>query len=335
MSAGAQTLQTAQPASERIWSRWVELQTATLSARYRIVEDSRGETASNQVQHREVFRGRFKFDAAGRYSVNAGVSSGSRFLSLWNNTGAGTGKATTNLYLRQLYISAQPFAGVEIQYGGLGLLRGESSEITSYDNDGYIMGERLSVKLPKRLFFDEIAVTYAHLGDLNTPGVNNRWRRLKQSNYHQFLVSKKFGERVAVSADYTFQDGTETLRQAVKLDLHEARLIDTLRFENYERLDVHPAYGFALTGEKQVTKRFKLTGGYARIDRFYGGLNASRFNFGHRVFLLGSYDFTPEFTVSTFYGRAVNKNYIESNRARFDVVFSYDLIKGLKRGGIL
>lgn len=148
-------------------------------------------------------------------------------------------------------------------------------------------------------------------------------------------MSKKFGERVAASADYTFQDGAEILRQAVKLDLHEARLIDTLRFENYERLDVHPAYGFALTGEKQVTKRFKLTGGYARIDRFYGGLNSSRFNFGHRVFLFSSYALTPEFTVSTLYGRAVNKNYAESNRARFDVVFSYDLIKGLKRGGIL
>src|SRR5262249_7556930 len=38
---------------------------------------------------------------------------------------------------------------------------------------------------------------------------------------------------------------------------------------------------------------------HAQIDRFYGGLNADRFNFGHRVFLLGSYAITPEFTVST------------------------------------
>jgi hypothetical protein len=158
---------------------------------------------------------------------------------------------------------------------------------------------------------------------------------LKQSNYHQFLVSKKFGARVAASADYTFQAGTETLRQAVKLDLHEARLIDTLRFEDYERLDVHPAYGFALAGERRVTKRFTLTGGYAHIDRFYGGLNADRFNFGHRLFLLGSYSLTPEFTVSTFYSHAVNKDYAASYRARFEVLFSCDLVKGLKRAGIL
>lgn len=170
----------------------------------------------------------------------------------------GTGEAATNLYLKQLYVSAQPFNGIEIQYGGLGVSRGESSEITSYDNDAFIMGERVSVRMPKRLFFDEIAVTYAYLGDVNTPNINKRYHRLKQSNYHQFLVSKKFGARTAISADYTFQSGVETLRQAVKLDLHEARLIDSFRFEDYERLDVHPAYGFTLTAEKRVTKRLTL-----------------------------------------------------------------------------
>ena len=334
-SAGAQTPQSSQPAPERKWTRWFELQAATLTPRYRFIEDGRGETVNNQIQYQDVFRGRFKFDAAGRYSVNAAAGSGNQFIGSWNNAGAGTGNATTNHYLKQLYVSARPLPGVEIQYGGLGLLRGESSEITTYDNDGYIMGERLSVKSPKRLYFDEIAVTYAYFGDLNTPNINKRYHRLKQSNYHQFLVSKKFGARVATSADYTFQAGTETLRQAVKLDLHEARLIDTLRFEDYERIDVHPAYGFALVGERRVTKRFTLTGGYAHIDPSYGGLNADRVNFGHRLFLLGSYALTPEFTISTYYGHAVNRNYAESNRERFEVLFSYDLVRGLKRAGIL
>jgi hypothetical protein len=335
LSAPAQAPQSSQPASDSKWSRWFELQAATLTARYRFIEDNHGETANNQMQYQDVFRGRFKFDAAGHYSINAVAASGNQFIGSWNNTGAGTGQAATNHYLKQLYVSARPFAGVEIQYGGLGLLRGESSEITTYDNDGYIVGERVSVKSPKRLFFDEIAVTYAYLGDTNTPNLDKRYHRLKQSNYHQFLVSKKIGARVAASADYTFQSGAETLRQAVKLDLHEARLLDTIRFEDYERLDVHPAYGFALAGEKHLTKRFTLTGGYAHIDPFYGGLNADRFNFGHRVYVLGSYAIAPEFTVSTFYSHAVNRNYAGSNRARFEVLFSYDLVKGLKRAGIL
>jgi len=325
----------AKPASEKKLSRWFELQTATLTARYRFTEDNHGDTSTNAIQHQEVFRGRFKFDAAGRYSLNATVGSGNQFIGSWNNTGAGTGQVMTNLYLKHLFLSAQPVTGIEIQYGGLGLLRGESSEITSYDNDGYIVGERVSLKIPKRLFFDEISVTYAYLGDLNRPDLNKRYHRLQQSNYHQFLVSKKFGPRVAASADYTFQSGVETLRQAVKLDIHEAKLIDALRYEDYERLDVHPAYGFALVGEKRLNKRFTMTGGYAHIDRFYGGLNADRFNFGHRAFLLAAYAVIPEFTVSSFFDVAVNHTYAESNRFRFEVLFSYDLVKGLKRSGIL
>lgn len=323
------------PASERKWSRWVELQTATLNARYRFTEDIHGETVANSAQHQETFRGRFKFDAAGRYSVNAGLATGNQFIAGWNDTGWGTGDGTARLFLKQLYISAQPRAEVEIQYGGLGMLRGEATELTTYDNDAYIMGERISVKMPKRLFFDEIAVTYAYLGDLNTPDIRKRYHRLKESNYHQFLVSKKLGARAAISADYTFQSGVETLRQAVRLDLREARLIDSLRFENYERLDFHPGYGFAVTAEKRLTKQFTFAGGYAHIDPFYGGLNADRFSFGHRVFVLGSCAITPEFTISTFYNHAVNKNYAGTNRARLEVIFSYDLVKGLKRGGIL
>jgi hypothetical protein len=323
------------PVPEHKWTRWFELLSATITARYRFTEDNKGETSTNAIQHQDVFRGRFKFDPEGRYSINALVGSGNQFIGSWDNTGAGTGQPQANLYLKQVYFSAKPLAGVELQYGGFGLLRGESSEITTYDNDGYILGERVIVKAPKKLFFDEIDVTYAYLGDINTPNINKRYYRLKQSNYHQFLVSKKFGQRVAASADYTFQSGVETLRQAVNLDLHEARVIDSLRFEDYQRLDVHPAFGFNLTGEKHLGKRFTLSGGYAHIDRFYGTLNADRFAFGHRIYFLGSYSVTPEFTVSTFVNHAVNQFYSGTNRTRFEVLFSYDVVKGLKRAGIL
>src|SRR5205823_10201419 len=117
-----------------------------------------------------------------------------------------------------------------------------------------------------KLFFDEVSITYAYLGDLNTPNLNKRYHRLQQSNYHQFLVDKKIGKRAAVSADYTFESGRETLRQAVKLNLPELRVVETIRFENYQRTDVNPAYGFALYGEKTVSGGLVLGGGYARID---------------------------------------------------------------------
>jgi hypothetical protein len=222
-----------------------------------------------------------------------------------------------------------------VQYGGLPLLRGESTAITSYDNDGYLVGERLSLKRPRQFFFDEVSITYAYLGDLTRANLNKRYHRLKQSNYHQFLVSKQFGARTAVSVDYTFHAGVETLREGVTVKLPELKLLDSLRWENYERLDVQPAYGFALTGEKELTKRLTLSGGYAQIDRHYDGLNAGRFGRGRRLFVFGAYALSPEFTVLTFLTRAIGNDYALPNRRRFEVVLSYNLLRSLQRAGLL
>lgn len=316
-------------------SRWIEFQTVTLSARYRFTENSRGLTTNNQLQHNEALKGRFKFDAAGRYSLHAGLFSGNNFTGSWNNTGIGTGNMASNLYLKQLFFSAQPIKGLEVQYGGLYVTRGESTEITSYDNDAYITGQRISVKRPKQLFFDEVSVTYAYLGDLTSPGINRRWRRLGQSNYHQFLVSKRLGKRAVASADYAFQSGVETLRQGIKLNTKEVRFVDLLRFENYQRLDVRPAYGFAVSGEKAVSKRLTIGGGYADIDPNYGGLNSDRFNRGKRLFASGTFALNPEFSVSAFATRGVANNFTVANRTRTDLIFSYNLLKALQRRGFI
>lgn len=315
-------------------ARWFELQTATIGVRYRHAGSSAGATTFSQIQYNEAFQGRVKFDAAGKYSVNAGAFTGNQFVASWDDTGAGTGKPLTNLYLKQLYFSMKPIAGLEAQYGGLHILRGESTEITSYDNDGYIVGERLRLNRPKQLFFDEVSVTYAYLGDLNRPDIFARFHRLGESNYHQFLVKKKLGSRATVSADYTFQAGTETLHQAVKINTAGLRLIDSFRFENYQRLDVKPDYGFAASVEKVLAKRFNLTAGYARIDPNYGGLNADRFNIGKRLYVVGTYALCPEFTVSAYATKAIANHVTLTNNYRFDLVLNYNMLKSLQRLGI-
>ncbi len=104
--------------------RWIEIDTAAITARYRFIENSSGLTTNNQVQDNVALKGRFKFDAKGKYSINAGVFTGNGFTSGWNNTGIGTGHLFTNLYLKQLYLSAKPLNNVELQYGVLYINRG-------------------------------------------------------------------------------------------------------------------------------------------------------------------------------------------------------------------
>jgi hypothetical protein len=316
-------------------TRWFELQNATLTTRYRYIRSSAGEVVANNVQYQNSFKGRLKLDPWGNYSIHAGVFTGSGFTSSWNNMGPGTGRFSANHYLKQLYFAARPLRGIELQYGGLYVSRGESTEITTYDNDAYIVGERLILRHPNRLFFDEISVTYAYLGDLDTSNLNKRLHRVKQANYHQWLVSKNVGGRAALSAEYAFQAGIETLRQAARINTAPLRIFDSVRFENYQRIDVRPEYGFALQGEKTVRKRITLTSGYADVDRFYGGLNGDRYISGKRVFFLASVPISREFTISYFVTRSVGSHDdVLPNRVRAEILFSYNLMKTLQRTGV-
>jgi hypothetical protein len=230
-----------------------------------------------------VFEGQFKFDAGGKLSLNFGLYSGTYFAGGWSDSGWGRGQGTAKPFLKRLYLAARPLEGVEFQYGGLGILKGQTSAITGYADDGYVTGQRLVVERPDKLFFDQVAVTYAYLGDIFAPDMSKRYHRLRQSNFHQFLVSKKLGKRALASADYTFHNGAETLRQAISINTKELHVIDSFRFENYQRIDVNPAYGFAVLGERQVFKRLTLGGGFAQVDRHFGPYNADAFFDGRRV----------------------------------------------------
>jgi hypothetical protein len=330
----ASTIPEAEVTNGRL-TRWFELQMGTINARYRHVVNSAGKTTSNQAQHKESLKGRFKFDKEGRYSLNAGVFSGRNFIAAWNNTGWGTGDAQSNLALKQLFFSATPWKGLEIQYGGLYIARGESTEITSYDDDGYFMGERLGIKRPDKFFFDEISVAYGYLGDSSTPNIAKRFHRLTQSNYHQFLVAKRIGRRTAVSLDYTLEAGRETLRQAINVKVPETHIVDFVRFENYQRIDFKPDYGFALYGQKSLLKWITLGGGYAQIDPNYGSLNSDHFGSGNRLFLMGTLQLPAGFSIAPYATRATASQVPPvSQHTRFDLVVSYNFLKRLRRTGL-
>jgi hypothetical protein len=317
------------PADTPPLRRWFEIDFAQLGARYRVIETSAGDVTSNQVQHREQFRARFKFDPRARYAVHAGLFTGSAFTSGWNNTGVGTGEPIANLRLKQLFAAATPVDGVQGQVGGLYVTRGESTEITTYDEDAYIMGERVQVTRPKQLWFDEIAFTNAQLAYVTTPGVEHRWDGFGDPNYRQFLVRKKIGD-VGASADFTTVDGARTSRAALAVAFAPV----SVRLEGYRRVRVAPAGGFAITLERPLTEWLRASGGYATIDRNYGSLNGDRFERGRRIFATTTITFTRWLNLSLFATRAVAIDFPLPIRTRFDAVLTYNLLDSLRRTGV-
>lgn len=313
-------------------SRWINLRTASLSTRYNYIENSAQSVTNNQGQYQAAFKGAFLLGPDGRLSLEAGVFPGSRFSSGWSGTGWGTSELRTNLYLKQLYLSAKPICGLELQYGGLYFNQGVSTEITGYDYDGYLTGERARVTRPGSFFFDEISITYAYVGEFDQPSVLKRLHRLKQSNYHQFLVAKMIGPRILVSADYTSQSGIKTLREALRVHTKELRLIDVLHFENYQVAGSDSGYGFAAYGEKKIYSKVSVGGGFAQHDR--AGLYSDRFAPGKRIFVNLQMELTPSFSISTSYTQAI-RNSLETNpRTRLDVALNYDLLRTVRKTGI-
>ena len=262
-------------------NRWLEVDALAIATRYRFIKTRAHLTAANQAQFQVVARGRFKFDRKGKYSVYAGVFTGNNITGSWNNSGWGTGDPQSHLYLKQLYFDAKPAKWVEVQVGGLGGYNGENTEITGLDNDVYLMGERVFLRRPKDLNFDEVAITNAFIGDATTPNVFRRFHRLDESNYRQVLVRKQVDNRLSFSADYTFERGVHALHQAVSVKASQL-VVDRVRFENYQRIDSDGGYGFAISGDKRLHERLTLGGGFARIDRPM--FNADGFPPGNRLF---------------------------------------------------
>jgi hypothetical protein len=309
------------------YSRWADWQQFNLGFRYRYIDTSAGVRTNDQAQNSTAIKARFKFDRAAHYAVNAGVFSGASSVSLWNNTGWGSGAPAHDLHLKQLYVAAAPVSGLELQYGGVYVVRGEGTEITTYDNDFYLTGERVTVKRPKQFWFDEISATQAYLGDHKTPGMWDRYHRLAESNYYQLLVGKKFGKRVGVSADYTEVDGVPTWRSAFALKAPEMAVLDGVRVETYARSEVGPTpFGWALAADKKAG-RTSMSGGFASIDEHYGGLNGDYYNRGDRVFGKATANIFRMLAVTGQYTYALDADYAIANKERFDVVFTYDVLK--------
>lgn len=258
----------------------LELQSVTFGLRYRLLENHLGSRSQNWSDHHQGLKLRLRLDRTARYSLTAVAFNGDTFQGSWNLRGVRDGQSSNRVFLKQLYVTGKPLNGVEFQYGGLPIVRGESSEITSYDNDGYLMGQRLALS-PKRVV-DELTVTAGSLGDFRSPSVTRRLHRLSEVNYGQVLVKKKLTDRLTATADFTDDDGEWTLRQGIAI--RPSRGVDLIRFEAYERVNGERGAGGAITVEKPFG-RTRLAASFASVDDHYRPVNGDRYGRGQRVSL--------------------------------------------------
>jgi hypothetical protein len=316
-------------------ARWVDVQTFQLQARYHFVEPATSAPNTDQTQTWDTLRLRVKADPGGRLAISVGWLSGPQFIGSWNDSGVGTGTMRLHSSVRWLSLDATPVAGVTAQFGSLQLARGESTEFTTFDNDGYLTGERITLRRPKNLYFDEVTVSRGYIGDITKPSIFDRTRRFADVNYRQYLLAKHVTKQIWTSGDITRFAEATIVHAAVRV-VAPLRVVDSVRYEQYVRdSNVETVSGFTATAEKQLTRPLGLAAGYGDIDKNFGGLNADRFNRGRRVYAIFTYALSPVLSLSTYTGRAVLNDYPVTNRTRVDVTLTYNVLAHLQRAGIL
>jgi hypothetical protein len=313
-------------------ARWLEAQAVTVAGRYNYIEDARDRTLQNRMQTQVEIRTRIKIDESGRYSVHAGLFTGNAFDSGWNQTGMGTGDGTAKIYLKQLFVGAEPWKSIELQYGSMDPARGQSTEITTYDNDAYLTAGRVSVRRPREMFFDDITVSVGYVGYLDTPFVFDRTGAFSRQDYWQLLASKQVLPGLTLSTDYSAIGDDGMLRQGATWRV-DRPWIDTVAGEYGVRLrgGSHQT-AFAFSGEKQVAG-VTVQAGYANVDPIFGVLNGDPYGRGNRVFTTGSFPLPLDLSASWFVQKEISPPVTSSNDVRVDLVLTWDMLKTLKRAG--
>ena len=378
-------------------SRWLEVDALSFTMRYRNSFDTNGQKVFDNIQQRTLASGKLKLDKEGKYFIGFRAASGryfnwsfADFSGLDYKQAANTDFAHLNVqkyyanltayfadpnaalilrsevargwefYIRDLYLSATPVTGMTLEFGAIPIERGVGSEITTYDEDGYMSGERIRLKYPNQIYLDQVEFTSSYVGDVFTPNFFDRYDRLTQSNYRQILGEKHFGSRLKVSTDYTWLVGTDTIREAALVKTSETKVLDSARVELYQRLNQVqlPGYlaksgnGWAFTGTKHFGKRATIDAGYADIDfddGVYSGsgtlaafgfaLNGDSYQVGKRFFGRANVSLLPGISVFGFYTHQIDSKATpltySYTRQNLNFGMQFDFKAMLERGHIL
>ena len=315
-------------------ARWLDAQTFTVSGRYDYIEGARDRTLQNRMQWQAQIHGAFTVDAAGRYRVHAGLTTGDNFSAGWNATGIGTGEGSATIYLTQVFVAAEPWNGIELHYGSLYPTRGQSTEITTYDNDGYVTAGRVHVRRPRELFFDDLIVSVGYVGYLDRAFVFDRTGAFSRQNYWRVLVSKQVLAGLTVSTDYAVIDDDGVLHQGATWRVDQS-WIDTVRGEYGVRLrgGSHQT-AFAFSGQKQIAG-VTMQVGYANVDPVFGVLNGDSYGAGDRMFIDGSFALPLDLTATWFVQKEISPPITSRNDLRVDLGLRWNVLTTLKGVGAL
>jgi len=286
----------------------IEVERGVLGVRARVT-DAGTAPSRTVIQYQLLQAARLSVGRATRLALRAGVGTGTGFLGGWNATGLADGTETWSLYLEQLSLELATKGGLAVSAGGIAPDQGFISELTGFDNDGYLVGVRVAASWPRGIL-GKLSLTLGDLGDLDRSAVAHRLRRFGRVSHGALMATGRLGS-VGVTTQVSFLDG----QTALQLGSRWASGRWSVRAEGYARSD--SGRGAALAVGVKPFQRLEFQGGV--VDVRGSTLNGDRYGPGRHLFASLSLRLGRDYELGGFaQGRSGSS---EGLASRFDLVF--------------
>lgn len=263
-------------------ARWLHFQTLDLATRFRYVDTHEHRVNDRDQQYKISSKFQLNLVPEGRTYFQFRVETGSSFASSWTNMGPGMHNREWVLNVKSLFFGQKLGKHFEAQVGGIEYDQGAGSEVTSTDNDAWLIGYRGRVITSGKGWLpNKVNLTIGHMGDFRMPNVFARMHRLEDVNYVQALAQKSFNKKHEGSFEYDSIQDIQFLRFAYRWKKIPAVVFDEISIEPVVRMTNNSAFGWSGTLGKSLDKAAKL-----KIAATYSDIPTQLFNKGGQQILL-------------------------------------------------
>ena len=155
------------------------------------------------------------------------------------------------------------------------------------------------------------------MGDYFHPNLFDRGNRFRQTNYHQFLLQKRINSRITATADYTWQNHVQVMREAALVHVSQSKLADSARFELYQRANdvtLQRATFAASSGFASVDQHYNVFDNSRALDAYAWTLNGDSYGLGRRLIARSTFKVNPYISCFGMYTHTVATDYYNKNK---------------------
>jgi hypothetical protein len=290
-----------------------------------------GTLQNNQLQYRFFVKVGIPLTPDGKLKVRARIASGSKFESMWDETGIGTNtERNLKMVPRDLFVEYTPSKALFFQAGSLPVMADQikGKAVQNIDVDGSFIGARAGYS-GLNSWANQIVVSVGEMDDFTQPNVLKA--DFSKPNFLQVHVQGKISKRFSHVFEATSFEDSEYVRAMVETSVKDVLgfLADSIVVEELIQAEGEHHQGFSASAKKAIgtwhlLSQYSFRGSQIGKSSPQNLILDDQYNLsGHSIGMDVKKTF-GNWTASAFAGKVVNKTkFFSLQGARFDAIVSW------------